>query len=89
VIKMILDVIDIGDTVLCDWCNGDYTESAESGGLIFFGEAVCPSCEPDAREGAKKYGEEDGIEVECPKGESFGSWVRRIRQHNKIIIESN
>lgn len=37
-------VQDIGNVVLCDICNDDFTESDESGGIILHGTAYCPKC---------------------------------------------
>lgn len=37
-------VQDIGNTVICDRCNTDYTESDETGGLIIGSWAYCPKC---------------------------------------------
>lgn len=37
-------VQDIGETVICDICNTDHTESDECGGLIIGSYAYCPKC---------------------------------------------
>ena len=29
-------IIDIGETVLCDLCNADYTDSEAEGGILIF-----------------------------------------------------
>ncbi len=68
--------IDIGNTVVCDFCNADYTESKESGGLIAGGYAVCPKCE-------KTSMLRDADFVSRP-GESFADFVRRTRKHSTI-----
>jgi hypothetical protein len=82
-------VIDIGDTVVCDWCNADYTESDESGGFLFGSHAVCPKCAPDGRERIKGYGEERDIVAECPPELSFKAWVLQLRGgDNTIRIQS-
>lgn len=67
--------INIGNKVLCDMCNKDYTNSDESGGFLFESKAVCPKCEPDFRKTVKKYNEEMYIKGECPKETSFKDWV--------------
>lgn len=68
-----------GDTVVCDFCNKDYTDSPESGGFLFSGYAVCPKCAPKELEKIKGHGEEDGIQGVCPDGMSFADWIRSIR----------
>lgn len=86
------EVIEIGDSVLCDLCNGDYTESDETGGFIFGSNAVCPACSPRVMEGIKKYNEEDYIHAKAEEGEKFGDFVRNYRRTrgggDQIIIES-
>ncbi len=71
--------IDPGDTVLCDLCNKDYTNSDESGGFLFQSKAVCPECAPRFLAGVKKYGEEMFIKGYCPPDMSFADWIRSIR----------
>jgi hypothetical protein len=43
---MDIEIIDIGNTVLCDFCNMDYTESDEPGGCLMGSYAICPRCTP-------------------------------------------
>lgn len=71
--------IDCGGTVLCDFCNKDYTESDESGGFIFGSNAVCPDCADKTMVDIKKYNEEKYIRSKCPEGTSFSNFVRSIR----------
>jgi len=71
--------LDPGNTVLCDFCNKDYTTSDESGGILFGSKATCPDCTPRILEGAKKYGEEHYINATCPAEMSFADWVRSLR----------
>lgn len=67
---MFIIKIDIGDDVVCDYCNGDYTESEETGGILIGSYAICPVCServkaiPDDR---------------AKDGEKFCEFVRRIR----------
>ena len=68
--------ITLGDTVLCDMCNKDYTDSDEKGGIQFQSKAVCPTCTPQIEESAQKYYETEFIKNRCPKGKSFAQWVR-------------
>jgi hypothetical protein len=73
---MYLWSIDIGDTVVCDFCNDDYTESHKAGGLIVEGYAICPECErPDMLK--------DADYVSRP-GETFKDFVIRTREHSTI-----
>jgi hypothetical protein len=83
------DVIDIGETVLCDQCSGDYTYSDESGGFLFGSHAVCPKCAPGMLESAKKYHEDRYISAWCPAGTSFRNWVLQLRGgDNTIRVQS-
>jgi hypothetical protein len=83
------EVIDIGNTVLCDLCNGDYTESDEQGGVLFGSYALCPKCAPQRVEAAKESGNEDEISAQCPEGMSFREWVLQLRGgDNTIRIQS-
>jgi hypothetical protein len=68
-----------GDTVLCDLCNEDYTNSDEKGGFLFSGKAVCPKCAPDFLKSVKRYGEERFIRAQAGPDESFRDFVYRIR----------
>ncbi len=35
--------LEMGDRVVCDYCNADFTDSDESGGIYGFGsKAICP-----------------------------------------------
>lgn len=81
----VIDIIDIGDTVLCDGCNDDYTDSDESGGILFNSSAYCPKCAPDIISSAKKYGEDKYIKDECGNNESFKEFVMRVRNGNNEI----
>ena len=72
--------IDIGGTVVCDFCNDDYTESEMQGGLIIDGYAVCPHCEKTTM--LKE------ATLVCRSGESFKQFVLRNRVNNKIGVYS-
>ncbi len=68
--------IDPGDTVLCDYCNKEFTDSKAIGGLLFGSKAACPECAGRIEDGAKRYGEEQYIRARCPEGMAFADWVR-------------
>ncbi len=70
--------IDIGDTVVCDYCNEDYTESEKTGGMIVGSYAVCPKCERHSMLVDANY--------VCRPGESFKHFVLRTREHSTIGI---
>ena len=62
--------VDVGDDVICDICNDDYTESKELGGVLIGSYAVCPKC------AVKTKGTPD--QKAMPE-ETFCEFVRRIR----------
>jgi len=79
----ITDIIDIGDMVLCDICNDDYTNSDVHGGILVGSYAVCPSCAPDFQDS------DDEPRIHCPAGMRFRDWVLRLRDgRNTIEITS-
>ena len=80
--------IDIGNTVLCDFCDKDYSDSDAIGGLLFESKAVCPECERKTRESIKNYNEEHFIRAEPKPGETFRDFVLRIRNGNNTISVS-
>ena len=41
-----ITIIDIGEMVLCDLCNADYTDSEDEGGILMGTYAICPTCAP-------------------------------------------
>lgn len=71
--------IDIGRTVVCDFCNDDYTDSQAHGGLIFGSYALCPKCQD------KVTGEERRVRARCPEWMSFADFVRAYRGGNNTI----
>ena len=77
-----VQVIEIGDSVVCDWCGKDYTDPPESlkgGGLLFGSKACCPECAPRVKRSAKACGEESYIKGYCPDGMTFKNWVLELR----------
>jgi len=73
----------LGDVVVCDLCNKDYTQSDEEGGCQFGSNAVCPDCMPKILESAKKYGELDHVKHYCPKGMPFRKFVTEILRNGE------
>lgn len=71
--------IDAGDTVLCDICNRDYSNSDEKGGLVFSGKAVCPVCEKVVRASICKHNETEFIRAECRPDQTFREFVLEYR----------
>lgn len=76
---------DMKGIVLCDYCNEDYSNSDESGGLVFTSKGICPKCAPDALKRIKGYGEESYIKAVCPKGMSFKEFIIRYRGDNDKV----
>lgn len=76
-------ILDIGDTVVCDLCNADYTNSDESGGALIGSYAACPECAADVIRRSEECGALD-YSV-CPKEMSFKEWVMRIRGGDNTI----
>lgn len=70
-------IIDIGDTVMCDLCFADYTNSDDSGGVLIGSYAVCPKCAPSAIRHSEECNELN-YSV-CPQGKSFKEWVMCLR----------
>ena len=76
-------VINPGDTVVCDSCGKDYTDSDEEGGFVFSSNAYCPDCEPRMMKSIEMHGEEKFINARCPAGMSFKDFIlnyRKIKQ---------
>jgi hypothetical protein len=81
-------VFDIGDTVICDFCGKDYTDSDAVGGMLFSSNGVCPDCIPGFEGKVKKYHEEQYIRARAKPDETFKHFVLRIRGgNNKVIID--
>jgi hypothetical protein len=73
------EAIPVGETVVCDDCNGDYTNRADSGGFIFQSNAICPTCAPRWRKLIALYGETHHVRAVCPEGVTFAAFVRAWR----------
>ena len=77
--------VPIGDLVICDFCDEDYTESNESGGFIFGSQGVCPKCADRMMKSIKKYNEEKYIRVVCKPDQSFADFIREYRGPHAYI----
>lgn len=75
-------VFDIGDTVVCDLCNEDYTDSDAEGGITMGSYAICPECAPRIIRNAEETGE---LVVHCPAGILFKDWVLELRDGRNTI----
>lgn len=80
-----IQVIQIGNHVVCDVCNDDYIDSNESGGFLFGSHAYCPKCAAKNIEAIRTYGEEGYIEEWCPPDMSFRDWVLQLRGGDNTI----
>lgn len=70
-------VIDVGNLVVCDYCNKDYSFSDKKGGLLIDNEAICPNCVTD----------ELRLKAEsvCPTDMSFKDWVLQLRDGDNSV----
>lgn len=78
-------VIDVGDSVCCDFCGDEYRGRPDIGGLLFQSKAVCPKCAPKVAGDAIHYGEEHLIRGRCPPEMSFHAWVMQLRGGDNAI----
>lgn len=78
--------VPVGEIVVCDFCNADFTASDESGGFVFQSKAVCPRCAPEMLPKIEAYHEDHLIRARCPEGTSFADFVREFRGPNAAIL---
>jgi hypothetical protein len=78
--------IPVGRIVLCDDCNGDWTDRKDSGGMLFESKGICPDCEPKWTNLAELHHEEFAIRGRCPELMSFADWIRDIRGDDASIV---
>ena len=57
--EMKKQVINLGDIVICDSCNKDYTDDPRSGGIQFQSKAICPECAPSWEQSARDMMKKD------------------------------
>lgn len=79
-------VVSIGDIVVCDDCDEDYTDKPDQGGIIFTGYAYCPKCTPKRLKDIQRFKEERFIKARCPEGVSFADFVRRYRGGDGTVM---
>ena len=77
--------VPLGDLVVCDVCNQNYTGSTESGGFIFGSYGYCPMCAEEGLANIRKYNEEQFIRARCPEGVSFADFVREYRGPDAFV----
>jgi len=77
--------IPVGDIVVCDVCNDDYTHRADPGGFLFGTYAYCPHCAITHLQRIQEYGEAHLIRALPLPGEAFADFVRRIRGPDAAI----
>lgn len=75
----------LGETVVCDACNEDYSVRPDQGGFIFGSYAYCPACAADALPRIEGYGETYMIRARCPEGKTFADFVREYRGPDAAI----
>ncbi len=77
---------DIGNQVMCDICDEDFTGSDAIGGILFDGKACCPGCALKIEASAKRYGEQDHIKARCPNDMTFREWALSLRGGNNTVM---
>ncbi len=84
-IKVLEEIYDVGESVICDFCGKDFSGSDAKGGLIFQSKAACPECTPRIKSNAIGYGESKFIRAECPDQMSFKDFVIGYRNGNNTV----
>lgn len=79
------ETVPVGNFVVCDLCNDDYTGSTESGGFVFQSKGICPKCAPEFLRLVMKFDEKGYIRAHCPDGQSFADFIRAYRGPNAGI----
>jgi hypothetical protein len=78
--------VKLGLDVVCDICDGDWTGSPQSGGLLFGSYAICPDCQDEQLRKIKGFGEEEHIRGFCPPQLSFADFVVTMRGPDASIV---
>lgn len=82
---MQITTIDIGNSVVCDSCNKDYTNSDAKGGILVLSKAICPECQDKWLKDLKRYGEEYCLKDAANAEETFRDFVLRLRGGNNTM----
>lgn len=77
--------IPVGDNVVCDICNEDFTTRTDPGGFVFGSYAYCPFCAREKLPAIRSYEEEHRIKEWAKPGEAFADFVRRYRGPDSSI----
>lgn len=77
--------IDVGDIVVCDVCNDDYTARDDVGGFIHGSYAHCPPCAARHEPGIVEFGEAHLIRARAAADEPFRAFVLRMRAGNNTL----
>ena len=80
-----LEIIDIGNQVICDFSDKDFTDSESVGGFVFGSKGCCPDCAPRMMQNIEKYNEQKYIKDRALPGESFASFILRYRGENNTV----
>lgn len=78
-------VFELGDSAICDFCGGDFTNSDVVGGMLFESKAACPTCTVDLLPRIQFHGEKKFIRDRAKEGETFHAFVRRLRAGNNVV----
>lgn len=81
----LVEVKDIGQSVVCDFCNADHSEHSEPGGFLFGSYAVCPTCAKRALPEIQRDGDAGRIKGFCPPDKTFRDWVLELRGGDNTI----
>ena len=78
--------IDIGETVQCDFCSADFTDSSETGGFLFGTYGTCPHCVGRMMKTIERCNETHLIRERAREGETFRAFIKRVRGGNNTIV---
>jgi len=78
------------DVVICDFCNGDYSDSTEIGGVLVGSHAVCPKCAEKYSDSIREDMEDNPHMIQFAKDdETFFDFVVRIREERRVQSHRN
>lgn len=71
--------VEMGNRVICDICDKEWTDSPVSGGYLFGSYGVCPDCAVgDFNKGVERHKEQGFIKAWCPQNMSHADWIRDV-----------